>query len=423
MFLFYNILQFIFLPVFAPLFMIMTIITPRHRGRITARLGLGKKNTIPLPSAGQITIWIHALSVGEVTSAVPLLRGIKEKYPSGRIIFTVSTRSGEAVARKLLAGLADIITPSPLDILPIIALFYSRIQPQLFILIETDFWPNLLGYLKYKNTPAVLMNGRVSEKSMAGYKRFGFFFRPMFRSFHYLFMQTNLDMQNMINMDISKEKIQVLGNLKFDSSADSLKSVPPSISKLLPENKLILTAGSTHYGEENILFDVITKLKPVCPQFLLILAPRNPDRANEICTLAKQHDLTIMLRSQNKQATTDILLIDTIGELVSFYALSDIAFLGGSLVTEGGHNPIEPAIFGIPVLFGPHMQDFQEIATSLIKERGGEQVKDSETLKHTLGPLLLSEELRRKRGMAAKDCVSRQRGVIEKYLEILQTLL
>ncbi len=423
MFFLYNILQLVLLPVCAPLLLAMALITPRYRGRILARLGFGAKNRINQSSAEQMTIWIHALSVGEVTSAAPLLQGIRKKYPSSRIIFTVSTRSGETIARKLLTGLADYIIPSPLDFLPVTALFCARIQPQLFILVETDFWPNLLLYLQYKKIPTVLVNGRVSEKSMAGYKRFGFFFRPMFRSFDYLFMQTKLDMQNMINLGIDKEKIHVLGNLKFDAQIDGAQPIPSSISRILPENRLVITAGSTHQGEEDILFDVLKNLQADYPQILLILAPRNPDRADEIDALAKQHGLTMSLRSQNRPVSSDILLIDTIGELVSFYALSDIAFLGGSLISEGGHNPIEPAILGIPVLFGPSMQDFREIADSLIKEGGGEQVNNSETLKCALEPLLSSRELRQRRGAAAKNCVFNQRGVVERHLEILQTLL
>ncbi len=423
MFLLYNILQLVFLPVIAILLLGKTLITPRYRGRINSRLGFGIKKQINQPTTGQTTIWVHALSVGEVTSAVPLLHGIRNRYPTARIVFTVSTRSGETIARKLLTGLADTIIPSPLDFLPVITLFCARIQPQLFILIETDFWPNLLLYLKYKKIPTVLVNGRISEKSMAGYDRFSFFFRPMFRSFHYLFMQTKIDMQNMINLDISKEKIRVLGNLKFGTQVDAIQPVPSSISRLLTENRLIITAGSTHQGEENILFEVIKKLQIDHPGIMLILAPRNPDRAKEICTLAKRHNLTITLRSENIPASSDILLIDSIGELILFYALSDIAFLGGSLVNKGGHNPIEPAILGLPVLFGPHMEDFFEIAISLIKEGGGEQVSDAKMLKHALEPLLSSEELRCKRGAAAKKCVIRQRGVIEKHLEILQTLL
>lgn len=423
MFLLYNVIQLALLPVFAPLFLIAALLTPRYRGRIVTRLGLGIKNSIPRSSPGQMTIWVHALSVGEVTSAVPLLQGIREKYPACRIVLTVSTRSGEAIARTLLGELADHIVPAPLDFLPVTALFHRRIQPHLFILIETDFWPNLLYYLRFKKTPAILVNGRVSEKSMKEYKRYVIFFRPIFRSFHYLFMQTKLDMQNMVNLGIDSRKIHVLGNLKFDTQVADIQPVPSSISGLIPESKLVITAGSTHQGEETVLFDVVKKLLAEFPQLLLILAPRDPGRADEICKLARQHGLSIILRSEDSLASSDILLVDTIGELVFFYALSDIAFLGGSLVSEGGHNPIEPAILAIPVLFGPNMQDFIEIAISLIEDGGGEQVCDSHTLECSLASLLSSKELRVKCGTAAKNCVIRQRGVVERHLEFMKTVL
>ena len=423
MFLIYNIVQFIFLPFIAPLLFISALATPKYRERIVTRLGLGTQNKISAPSPNQKTFWVHGLSVGEITSAVPLIQGLRKKYPSDRIILTVSTRSGEAVARNLLGEIVDHIIPSPLDFLPVIALFYTRIQPQLFILIETDFWPNLLLYLQRKKVPAVLVNGRVSEKSMAGYRRFAFFFRPMFRSFRYLFMQTELDKQSMVDLGIEKEKIKVLGNLKFDTHITEKQFVPSSLSTLLPDNTLVITAGSTHQGEEDILFTVVKKLQTSHPQITLVLAPRDPDRADQICIMARQHGLTIMLRSENSITHSDILLIDTIGELIFFYALADIAFVGGSLVDEGGHNPIEPAILGIPVLFGPYMQDFQEIAVSLIKAGGGEQVNDSGSLQHALELLLDSKELIYQRGISAKYCVLQQRGVIKKHLEILQTLL
>jgi len=387
------------------------------------RLGFGVKERIPRLLPDQKSIWVHALSVGEVTSAVPLLQGFKKKHPTGRIVFTVSTRSGEAIARKLLTDLTDCILPAPIDFLPVTILFYAHIEPQLFILIETDFWPNLLLYLKKKKIPSVLVNGRISKKSMTGYRRFSFFFYPMFNSFRYLFMQTELDNENMASLNIERKKIKVIGNLKYDTNTTDKQSISSSLSELIPGNKLVITAGSTHIGEEEILFSALKNLLTDYPQIILILAPRNPHRTDQIRLQAEQYGLTTTLRSENIMARSNILIIDNIGELVSFYALSDIAFVGGSLIDEGGHNPIEPAILGIPVLFGPYMQDFHEIALSLINANGGEQINDSKSLQIALIPLLSSTKLRHQRGKAAKQCIFKQRGVIAKHLEILQTLL
>jgi len=419
----YNILQLIFLPLLMPLLFIVTLVTPKYRGRMINRLGFGDKSRISPPSPGETTIWLHALSVGEVTSAVPLIQGLRKEQPGARIIFTVSTKSGETVARNLLYGIVDHIIPSPLDILPVVMLFYRRIQPQLFILIETDFWPNLLLFLKHKKRPAVLVNGRISIDSMTGYRRFSFFFRPMFNSFRLLIMQTESDKKNMADFGMSREKIKVLGNLKFDIQITEKQQIPPALSKLLPPDRLVITAGSTHQGEEDILFTAFKRLQKSHPEVTIILAPRDPDRADQIAILAKQQGLTATLRSQTGKNLSDILLIDSLGELIYFYAMADIGFVGGSLVDEGGHNPIEPAVFSIPVLFGPHMEDFQEIANSLIDAGGGEQVTDVESLEHALRSLLNSEALRREKGTAAKHWVNRQRGVIGKHLEILKTFL
>lgn len=423
MLLLYNTLQLICLPVLLPLLAILTLVKPKYRGRMLPRLGFKLKSKLNNPLPRQMTIWIHALSVGEVTSAVPLVAGLRKKYPDSQIVLTVSTRSGETIAQDSLADLVDHIIPSPLDFLPVIAFFFTLIQPHLFILIETDFWPNFLLYLQHKKVPAVLVNGRVSEKSMQGYQRFTFFFQPMFRSFRYLFMQTELDKENMNKLGIDNRKIKVFGNLKFDTKITAKETIPFPLTRLLPSDKIFITAGSTHQGEEQIIFETFIKLQVDFPQIFLILAPRNPNRTDEICMLARQHNLNITLRSKNETSQGDILLIDTIGELVYFYALSDIAFVGGSLVKEGGHNPIEPAIFGIPVLFGPNMQDFHEIATSLIKCGGGEQVSDSQTLELSLKSLISSNKLRHERSEAAKSCIFKQRGVINRHLEIMQTLL
>jgi len=258
---------------------------------------------------------------------------------------------------------------------------------------------------------------------MKGYRRFAFFFHPMFNSFSLLIMQTENDKKNMADLGMGIEKITVLGNLKFDIQMLDKQQIPPALSKLLPSGKLVITAGSTHPGEEEILFTAFKRLQNSHPEIMMLLAPRDPDRADQIAILAKQHGLTTTLRSQTAKNQLDILIIDSMGELIYFYAMADIGVVGGSLVKEGGHNPIEPAVFSIPVLFGPYMEDFQEIANSLINAGGGEQVTDVESLEHTLRSLLDSEQLRREKGTAARHWVNRQRGVIGKHLEVLKPFM
>ncbi|BCL60258.1 3-deoxy-D-manno-octulosonic acid transferase [Desulfomarina profundi] len=421
MFILYCLLQLFFLPVLL-LLIIPAMAIPKYRGRIPARLGAGLSAIIPASAASQKTIWVHALSVGEVTSAIPLLEGLRRDHPRHRIVFSIATRSGHTIARKLAANLVDYIIPSPIDLLPVVMLFVHRIRPMLFILVETDFWPGLLGYLRLKNIPAVLVNGRISEKSMKGYYRFRFFFRPLFRSFRYLFMQTEFDAKAMNTLGVGEKCIKTAGNLKFDTNILN-NSAANELHSLFPSEKTLLIAGSTHPGEEEVLFQVFKTLRHSFPHLLLIVAPRNPNRKEEICSLAESLDLDIECRTSMNSSRSPIFLLDTIGELINFYSLSHIAFIGGSLVNYGGHNPVEPALFGIPVLFGPYMSDFHEIALSLLRAGGGLQVKDGNELQQSLESFLASDRKREKYGFAAQQCIQQQRGVINNHMEILNKLM
>lgn len=423
MFVLYNILQLVLLPVFLPFITIFVLFSSKYRNRIPARLGLGLGLKIQRHKSSSKTLWLHALSVGEVTSAVPLIKGLRKTYPDSRIIVSVTTRTGKGVADNLLNSIADHIIDGPLDILPVVARFVKYIQPDLFILVETDMWPNTLLYLKTKNIPTILVNGRVSQKSMEGYRRFRFFFDPMFQSFSFLCMQTKRDRDKMEEMGLPSEKLRTLGNLKFDTAPgkENLLLQPPA--GLLPKNRILFICGSTHPGEEKILIDCYSQVRKTHPELFLIIAPRDTNRSTEIQSLAADLDLTVSLRSDNNSSPADILILDTIGELVHFYALSDISFVGGSLVKKGGHNPIEPATMGIPIIFGPNMQDFCEIAETLIKAGGATEVSGLHQLTELLSILIASQELRRRQGHAARQCVESQRGVINKHLELISQLL
>ncbi len=363
------------------------------------------------------------MSVGEVTSAVPLIKGLRNRYPNSRIVVSVTTRTGKGVADNLLKSIADHIIDGPLDILPVVARFVRFIQPDLFILVETDMWPNTLLYLKMRGVPTILVNGRVSQKSMEGYRRFRFFFNPMFQSFSFLCMQTLRDRDKMEEMGLAPKRLRTLGNLKFDTAPGKENPFLDPPASLLPKDRTLFICGSTHPGEEKILIACYSQVRKKHPELFLILAPRDTNRSAEIRSLAAGHGLTVSLRSNKNAAPADILILDTIGELVHFYALSDISFVGGSLVKKGGHNPIEPATMGIPIIFGPNMQDFCEIADALINVGGATAVSGDQQLIELLSNLLTSPELRRRQGQAAQKCVEGQRGVIDKHLDLISHLL
>ncbi|MFT5700900.1 MAG: 3-deoxy-D-manno-octulosonic-acid transferase [Desulforhopalus sp.] len=426
MFILYNLLQFLFLVIFCPFIIIFVLCSPKYRDRIPARLGLGlrKKIASTLNSGEQSPIfWIHALSVGETTSAEPLIHGLRHQFPQCKIIFSVTTKSGKEVADLRLTHQVDVVLDGPLDILPVVLYFQKMIQPDCFILVETDFWPNNLLLLQNKKIPTMLVNGRVSEKSIIGYRRMSFFFSPMFKSLSALCMQTNGDKKKIESLGLPPEKVLTLGNLKFDTPELHFEKKGAMLKHYLPEDKVIFICGSTHPGEEELLISSYVKVRGEFPEVFLIIAPRNVKRAEEIQNIATTHSLTVSMRTEMNHNPSDIFILNTIGELAVCYSLAKIAFVGGSLVAKGGHNPIEPASMGIPVLFGPHMEDFSEIAESLVQCHGGKTIKTQEDLCQSLKTLLQSPEILRNNGKAAKHFVDNHRGVIDKHLTLIHTLL
>jgi len=426
MFILYNMLQFLFLVVFFPFIAIFVLCSPKYRDRIPARLGFGLRKKIEFDSTSKEkspVFWLHALSVGETTSSEPLIRGLKKRFPNCKIIFSVTTKSGKGVADLRLTHQVDAVIDGPLDILPVVLYFHAKIQPDLFVLVETDFWPNNLLLLKNKSIPTILVNGRVSEKSIVGYRRMPFFFGPMFQSLTTLCMQTASDKKKIESIGLAPQKVLTLGNLKFDTPDLYFKKEGVELEHYLPQNRVIFICGSTHPGEEELLISSYLRVREEFPEIFLILAPRNVKRAQEIKDIASTHSLSVSMRTEPQQSSSDIFILNTIGELAACYSLAKIAFVGGSLVSKGGHNPIEPASMGIPVLFGPHMEDFSEIAQSLMDCDGGKTVKNEDDLSETLKSLLKSPENRKSNGLSAKRVVDSHRGVIDKHLNLIQTLL
>jgi 3-deoxy-D-manno-octulosonic-acid transferase len=420
----YNLIQIIGLIVALPLLLVFVLMTPRYRHRVWRRLGFGLDELIRKNRPdGRQTIWVHALSVGEVTSALPLICGIRERFPEIFIVFSATTTSGSRVAEQLMAPRADLVVPFPLDILPVTSAFIRRIRPDLFILVETDFWPNFLTCLQRRHIPAMLVNGRISRRSMASYRRFTFFFLPLFQSFRHLSMQTEGDRRNMIDLGVPAERVHTLGNLKFDTPGISGSTASQPLPMTLPDHSLLLVAGSTHKGEEEIILQVFARLRTSFPQLYLIIAPRDIGRAREIQGLAAARGISSARRSEKISEACGLLVLDTIGELAGCYQFADIAFVGGSLVPLGGHNPIEPAVMETPVLFGPHMEDFAEISAELLADGGALRVEDGEALFQAARTWLADSRLRGEAGHAALACVKKQQGVIDRHLQLIQTLL
>ena len=367
-------------------------------------------------------IWLHALSVGEVSSAAPLARAIRDRFPDAFLLVTAATESGEAFAQNTLADTADLILASPVDWLPAVRRFLRHLRPDLFILVETDFWPGLLLSLRRQNVPALLINGRISAASFARYRRFSKLFSPMFACFSFLAMQTEADREKMLALGMAAARLLVLGNLKY--AADKPATSGQAIAALLPPGRRLWLCGSSHPGEEEIIFAAYCQMRARFPDIFLLVAPRRPERGAELVSLAAKHGLRAGLRSDNRQADGDLLVVDGIGELAACYFFAEAAFIGGSLVAEGGHNPLEAAWAGIPILYGTHMEDFAEIAADLIASGAARQVTDSITLAAALQEIFAEPLVRRQMGAAALSLVqARRRGVLDGHLEVIAALL
>ena len=419
------------LPLWLPL-LLLALVRTKYRRRLPQRLGFGlaqRLAALPPAPSGAPTIWLHALSVGEVTSALPLVVGLRQFQPKARLVFSVTTTAGHQVAERLIAPQVDLILPGPLDLAPVISHFLEHIQPDCFLLVETDFWPSWLFGLTSRGVPTMLVNGRISAASHRRYQRFRWFFAPMFATFSLLAMQTRADADKMIQLGIEPERIRILGNLKFDTSLSRTstgRGKPGEASKGdygFHDTAPLWICGSTHRGEEEQLLHVFLRLRQVIADLQLLIAPRNIERAEEILALARSCGLTCRQRTERDQSTGPLLLLDTIGELASCYVMAEVVFIGGSLIPLGGHNPLEPAAVGVPVLFGPHMDDFAEIADLLVHSGGARRIDDAETLHQALLEMLTNTSLRTTMAAAANGCVRCNQGVVQAHVEAVAHLL
>ena len=422
---FYNLFLTVGVIVFAPLLFVKVILTPKYRRRSVKRLGFDLGESPGGAGLGFPRIWVHALSVGEVASARNLVQELRRSYPQGVIIFSSATRTGESFARSILGEHVDCFVPFPFDLLVSVKRLVSWVRPDLFVLVETDFWPNFLAVLNRRDIPCLLVNGRASDSSFARYRTLRWLFRPLFNSFQVLAMQTEQDAIGMRQLGVDPARLVVLGNLKYDAAllGSAVKAGFDRAVLHIPEQALVWVAGSTHSGEEEIIFNAFQNLTQSFANLFLIVAPRNVERGAELAAMASRCGLSACLRSLDGAGGGSVLILDTLGELASVYALCDVSFIGGSLVPQRGHNPLEPAVHGKPVLFGPFMEDFAEISRDLLAVGGAVQVHDEEELSAALSLLLADPAERERSGRQAQELIGSRRGVTEAHLALIRNVL
>lgn len=371
-------------------------------------------------------IWMHAVSVGEAMAMRGLYERLKALFPEKKFVLSTVTPTGNTVVRHFVKD-GDFVCYLPLDISFIVRRVIARINPSMVVIAETELWPNIISFLFKKNIPMVVVNGRISDRSFRGYLFAKPFIRPILRKIRLFCVQTDTDYQRLKCLGVDDARLRVTGNMKFDrvatinrGSADATRE-----SLQIASDAKVVLAGSTHPGEEEIVLRAYTGLCSAFPSLRLILAPRHPERAGEIARKVKHCGFEpAMVSSQGGAANfadkRTIFLIDTIGQLIAFYAISDIVFVGGSLVRKGGHNILEPASLGKPVLFGPYMFNFRDISDVFLQYKAALLVHNEKEMALRITDLLRSQPLVAQLAMNAKTIMHNLQGATEKNATLLK---
>ncbi len=415
----YNILFYIALPFIVCRLLWRSRKAPAYRARMKERFAL------TLPKQLEQSIWVHAVSLGEVLAAIPLIKEIKAQYPEYPIMVTTMTPTGSA---RVQAALEDQVLHAyvPYDLPHTLSRFMHRINPKIVLLMETELWPNLLNQCRRRKIPVMIANARLSERSAKGYARIKGLTGEMLRNVSLIAAQTQADGDRFIQLGAPKERVIVTGSIKFDIQ------FPASIyeqSSLLRQqwgmNRPIWIAASTHEGEDEIILKAFRKLRKTLPDTLLVLVPRHPERFAKVAAMVRKRDLTLAYRTKPEswQPHVNVFLGDTLGELTLFYAASDVAFVGGSLVPTGGHNLLEPAALGVPSLTGPHMHNFVEISALMHKAQAAKTVTTERELAEGVLYWLQNNQQRVKAGEQGKQVVEQNRGALQAHLNLFEQTL
>src|SRR5438105_134085 len=342
-------------------------------------------------------IWFHAVSVGEVNIALKLMQELRVQQPDLRCALTTTTTTGYALARKSVPPWVDLLY-APLDFWPVMRRAFRVINPKTIVLIEAEVWPNLVAQASRRRIPLILANARLSPKSERRFHQFKAIVTPIFQKLDLICVSTDEEAKRWHDLDVAKNRIQVLGSIKYDTDEQLIAASEPRalLNKVgIEPNRPILLGGSTHRGEERIVAEAFCRLRQKFPSLFLVIAPRHVERAAEIEQQLRQLGLSLFRRSAPaKSLPSDGLLLDTTGELRDWYSIATVVFIGKSLTARGGQNPVEPIMAGKPVIFGPHMENFARLAEELVENGGAARVETVEGLIEETRRLLNDPALR-----------------------------
>jgi len=397
----------------------------RRRG-IRERLGFFEPGRLDCLQ-GKEVLWIHAVSVGETRAAIPLVRALRKAYPQKAILLTNVTETGHAIAK----GVADVdlCLFFPFDLTWVVRRVLHRIAPSLIVIVETEIWPNFVREAGRRNVPVLLVNGRISDRSFPRYRMAKPLLEPILEHISFFCMQSDQDAERIRLMGAPEAKIATTGNLKFDMEAPVIDDVDDLREEYrIPGGLQVWVAGSTHPGEEELILETFSRLLEEGRKLLLILVPRHPERCRMIGDALSDGEYRYLLRSELGDATSplssgEVLLVDTMGEMLKLYAVADVVFVGGSFVDIGGHNVLEASLMKKPVLFGPYMHNFKEISRLLVECGGGVMLDEPKELEPAIQRLLLDQRERIALGERGVALLERNTGATRKTAAVIERLL
>jgi 3-deoxy-D-manno-octulosonic-acid transferase len=424
----YSVLTVAFFIVVSPYFLYQAIRYRKYITNLAQRMGY-----LPLSFNldGDESVWVHAVSVGEVLTARALLPDLRERYPRLRIFLSTTTITGQQIARNNL-HFVDEVFYFPFDLGFIVKRTLRLVKPRLFIMMETEIWPNLLRACHRTGVKTILVNGRISSRSFPRYRLVRPFFRRVLRHVDRFCMQSEESARRIIDIGAPRDRVIVTGSLKFDSldvpgavAADRGPNRVLRYFRMAPDRPVVI-AASTLKGEEEPVLEAFQRIRATMTNALLIIAPRKPERFDEAERIARRAGWKVARRTElrvDSEPRHDVIILDTIGELAQLYQIATAVFVGGSLVDAGGHNILEPAVFGKPIVFGPYMQNFAEIAQTFLDNGAAIQLRSGRELEPVLVELLSDPVRRASLGAAARALVEANRGARAKSLGAIAQLM